>query len=181
MTPVENVPHIVIEQDATTGTGWCGRTQLAGITEVEEEEVATATTHGDNIAAYAEPTLPQIHDHFLDAVSGLTLLETSCGPVDVTAFIGNSITTIALQERTMAIVAMDYNITIMARMERGRVTEVTPIRIQAVAAEFLDYTGITDPEVMADNIDLPVTPLFVDVPCSSITALSLPLWRVATK
>ncbi|PUU78764.1 hypothetical protein B9Z19DRAFT_1126126 [Tuber borchii] len=44
---------------------------IGRITEVEEEEVATATTHSDNIAAYAEPTLPQIHDHFLDAVSGL--------------------------------------------------------------------------------------------------------------
>ncbi|PUU78772.1 hypothetical protein B9Z19DRAFT_1126136 [Tuber borchii] len=62
----------------------------------------------------------------------------------------------------MAIVGMDYNITIMARMERGRFIEVMPIKIQAVAAEVLDYTGITDPEVLADNIDLPVTPLLVD-------------------
>ncbi|PUU78774.1 hypothetical protein B9Z19DRAFT_1064789 [Tuber borchii] len=89
LTPVENVPHIVIEQDTTAGTGWRGRTQLAGskfshrelplvsdnanygieVTEVEEEEVAMETTHGDNIAAYAEPSLPQIHYHILDAVS----------------------------------------------------------------------------------------------------------------
>ncbi|PUU73873.1 hypothetical protein B9Z19DRAFT_1134268 [Tuber borchii] len=151
------------------------------VPEVEEEEVATATTHGDNIAAYAEPTLPQIHDHFLDAVSGQILLETSCGLVEVTAFIGNSITTIALQDGTMAIVTMDYNITIMARMERGQVVEVTPIRIQALAAEVSDYTGITDPEVMADDIDLPLTPLLVDILCSSITAQSLSLWGVATK
>ena len=80
----------MIEQDTTAGTGWRGRTQLAGsgfsdievflvsdnanyrikVTEVEEEEVATETTHGENTAAYAEPALPQIHDHVLDAVSG---------------------------------------------------------------------------------------------------------------
>ena len=86
----ESVPHIVIEQDTTAGTGWRGRTQLAGskfsdieislvsdnanyrieVTEVEEEEVATEIAGGDNAAAYAEPTLPQIHDHVLDAVSG---------------------------------------------------------------------------------------------------------------
>ncbi|PUU78760.1 hypothetical protein B9Z19DRAFT_1126122 [Tuber borchii] len=58
------------KQDTTAGTGWRGRTELAGITEVEEEEVATETTYGDNIAAYAERTLPQIHDHVPDAVSG---------------------------------------------------------------------------------------------------------------
>jgi len=80
----------VIEQDITARTGWRGRTQFAGskvshigiplvsdnahyrieVTEVEEEEVATETTYGDNISAYAEPTLPQIHDHILDGVSG---------------------------------------------------------------------------------------------------------------
>ena len=54
------------------------------------------------------------------------LLETSCGPVEVMDFIGNSITTIALQTHTMAIVAMDYNITVMAKMERGGVIEVKP-------------------------------------------------------
>jgi len=90
LTPVENVPPIVIEQDTTAGTGWRGRTQLAGskfsgieislvsdnandrieVTEVEEEEVATETANSDNAAAYAKPTLPQIHDHVLDAVSG---------------------------------------------------------------------------------------------------------------
>ncbi|PUU77734.1 hypothetical protein B9Z19DRAFT_1065627 [Tuber borchii] len=40
------------------------------VTEVEEEEVATETANGEDTAAYAEPTLPQIHDHTLDAVSG---------------------------------------------------------------------------------------------------------------
>ena len=47
--------------------------------------------------------------------------------------------------------------------------------------EVSDYRGITDPEVMAETIDLSVTPLLVDLLCSSITALSLSLWRVATK
>ncbi|PUU78770.1 hypothetical protein B9Z19DRAFT_1126134 [Tuber borchii] len=70
LTPVENLPHIVIEEYTTVGTGWRGRTQLAGITEVEQEEVATKTTYGDNIAAYAEPALPQIHYHVLYIVSG---------------------------------------------------------------------------------------------------------------
>ena len=71
------------------GTGWRGRTQLTGskfshieillvfnnanhrieVAEVEEEEVATETTNGDNIAAYTKPTLPQIHEHFLDTIS----------------------------------------------------------------------------------------------------------------
>ena len=43
---------------------------LIEVTEVEEEEVSTDTANGDNAAAYPEPTLPQIHDHVLDAVSG---------------------------------------------------------------------------------------------------------------
>ncbi|PUU78773.1 hypothetical protein B9Z19DRAFT_1126138 [Tuber borchii] len=102
-----------IKQDTTAGTRWRGGTQLAG----KAEEVATETTYGEKIAAYAEPTLAQIHDQVLDAVSGQMFLETSCGPGEVTAFIGNIITTIALQARAMAILARDYNITILARME----------------------------------------------------------------
>ena len=47
--------------------------------------------------------------------------------------------------------------------------------------EVSDYRGKTNPEVMAEAIDLSVTPLLVDLLCSSITALSLSLWRVATK
>ncbi|PUU73871.1 hypothetical protein B9Z19DRAFT_1134266 [Tuber borchii] len=63
-TPVENDPHGVIEQDTTAGKRWRGSTQLTGITAVQEEEVASDTIYGDNIAAYAEPTLPQIHGPF---------------------------------------------------------------------------------------------------------------------
>jgi len=90
LTPVENAPHIVIEQDTAAATGWRGRTQLTGsefsdieislvsdnanhrieVTEVEEEEVAKDTANGDNTAAYSEPALPQIRDRVLDAVSG---------------------------------------------------------------------------------------------------------------
>jgi len=76
---------------------------------------------------------------------------------------------------------MDYNITIMARMEWGGVIEVTPIRIQTIAAEVPDYMEITDPEEIADTIDLGVTPLLVHVLCFPITALILILWNVATK
>ncbi|PUU78778.1 hypothetical protein B9Z19DRAFT_1064792 [Tuber borchii] len=90
LTPVENVPHIMIEQDTTSLTGWHGSTQLTGskfshlelplvsdnanygieVTEVDKEDVSTETTYGDNIAAYAEPTLPQIHGHVMDDISG---------------------------------------------------------------------------------------------------------------
>ncbi|KAG0134452.1 hypothetical protein HOY82DRAFT_636560 [Tuber indicum] len=70
LTPVENTSHALIEQDTTAATRWRGRTQLTGITEVEEEEAAVETADGGNTAEYAEPTFPQIHDHGLDAVSG---------------------------------------------------------------------------------------------------------------
>jgi len=89
LTPVENVPHIILEQDTTSVTRWRGTTQLTGskfsnsgistlsnnanyhieVTEVEEEEVATETAHGDNTAKYAEPALQKIQDHAPDAVS----------------------------------------------------------------------------------------------------------------
>jgi len=100
--------------------------------------------------------------------------------VEVTAFIGNNITTTALQARTTAIVAMDPSITIMVRMERGEVTQVTRTRTQATAAEVSGSTGIIDREVMAGTTNRSITPLLVDVLCSSITALSLSLLRVAT-
>ncbi|KAG0641664.1 hypothetical protein HOY80DRAFT_712412 [Tuber brumale] len=70
LTPVENAPHPVIEQDTTAATRWRGRTQLTGITEVEEEEAAAEAASGGNTAEYAEPKFSQIQDHVLDAVSG---------------------------------------------------------------------------------------------------------------
>ncbi|PUU78782.1 hypothetical protein B9Z19DRAFT_1064795 [Tuber borchii] len=118
------------EQDTTSGTGWRGSTELAGmsnnanygieVTEVQEEEVETETTYGDNIATYAEPALPPIHDRFLDALSGQIkeeMLQSESTQLDAPGEIlrpSNSATTIALQDRTMAVVAMDYNITIIA-------------------------------------------------------------------
>ncbi|RPB03425.1 hypothetical protein L873DRAFT_1786872 [Choiromyces venosus 120613-1] len=70
LTPVENVPHILTEQDTAGATRWRGRTQLTGITEVEEEEAAAVTANGDVTATYTEPTLPQIHDHVSEGISG---------------------------------------------------------------------------------------------------------------
>jgi len=89
ITPVENVQHIMVEQDTTSVTGWRGRTQLTGSkfsnskistlsdnanyrigdTEVEEEEVALETANSDNTAEYAEPALQKIQEHVLDAVT----------------------------------------------------------------------------------------------------------------
>ncbi|CUS07480.1 unnamed protein product [Tuber aestivum] len=88
-TLVENVPRTLAEQDTTAATRWRGRTQLTGskyseiqissvrdsanyrpkVTEVEEE-VPAETGNDGNTAAYAEPTLLQIHDQVVHPVSG---------------------------------------------------------------------------------------------------------------
>ena len=223
LTQVENVPHIAIEQDTTAGTGWRGRTQLTGskfshieiplmfgnanyrieVTEVEEEEVATETTNGDNIAAYTKPKLPQIHEDFLDTISR---------PVQECDFHDQIREEMFQNESTQPDAPRDF-----LRSSRsnsfhkqqhydnrspslhngnrgqglqyhnhgqngtGRGYRGYAIRIQAIGVGVSGCGGITDPEVMAENIHLSVAPLLVDLLCSSITALSLSLWRVATK
>ncbi|PUU78767.1 hypothetical protein B9Z19DRAFT_1064787 [Tuber borchii] len=122
------------------------------VTEVEEEEVATETTYGDNIAAYAEPTLPQIHDHVLDAVSGQVqesdfhnqireemLQSESTQPDAPGGFLRSS------RNRTMVVVAMDYKYHNHGQNGTGLGYRGYAIKIQAVDAEVPDYTGITDP------------------------------------
>ncbi|PUU73867.1 hypothetical protein B9Z19DRAFT_1134261 [Tuber borchii] len=180
LTPVENVPHIVIEQDTTAGTVWRGRAQLVGITEVEEEEVATETTHGDNIAAYAEPTLPQIHYHVLDAVSRQVQVSDFHDQIREEMLQSESTQPDApgdllLPRRSTGFHRQQHYDNRSPRLHNinrahglqyrnhgqngtGRGCRGYPSRIQAVATEVSDYTRITDSEVMADTMDLSVTP-----------------------
>ena len=113
------------------------------VTEVEEEEVATDTTNGDNIAAYTKPKLPPILEHSLDTISRQVqesdfhnqmreeMLQSESTQLDAPGDFLRSSRSNGFHRKqhydnrspahTMAIVAMDCNITVMARMERGGV------------------------------------------------------------